>query len=97
MCYVGPVAGAIISSFAWGKSKNIKVWWLSLMFWGGALFGFIDHLWNKELFLVSKNISSDMLLGAVITVSILCIWAAIVMATKFSPTLAGYLNTPSQK
>jgi hypothetical protein len=97
MCYAGPVAGAIVTSFIWSKSKNIKVWWLTLLFWGGALFGFIDHLWNKELFLISTNIANDLLLGAVITVSILGIWTAIVIAIKFSPTLAVYLNTPSQK
>ncbi len=92
MCYVGPVAGAIVTSFIWGKNKSIKIWWLSLLFWGGAAFGFIDHLWNKELFLISANIANDLLLGAVITVSILCIWAAAVIASKFNPTLASYLN-----
>jgi len=97
MCYTVPAAGAIVTSFLWGRNKNIKIWWLNLMFWGGALFGFIDHLWNKELFLISANIANDLLLGAVITVSILCIWAATVIASKFNPTLSGYLNTQNQR
>ena len=97
MCYVGPLAGAIVTSFVWHRNKNIKAWWLNLMFWGGALFGFIDHLWNKELFLISANIINDLFLGAVITLSILCIWAATALASKFNPTLASYLNTRSQK
>jgi len=74
MCYVGPVAGAIVSSVIWGKTKSTKIWWLSLLYWGGALFGVIDHLWNGELFLISGDIIKDLLLGAVITVSILIFW-----------------------
>ncbi len=92
MCYTVPAAGAIVTSFIWGRNKNIKIWWLNLMFWGGALFGFIDHLWNKELFLISENIASDLLLGVVITAAILVIWRVTVMAGRFNPTLASYLN-----
>jgi hypothetical protein len=92
MCYTVPAAGAIVTSFMWGRSRNVKIWWLNLMFWGGALFGFIDHLWNKELFLISENIASDLLLGAVITMAILLIWTLMVMASKFNPTLASYIN-----
>lgn len=92
MCYAMPAAGAIVTSFIWGRNKNVKIWWLNLMFWGGALFGVIDHLWNKELFLISKNITSDLLLGVVITLAILLIWTVIVMASKFNPALASYIN-----
>ncbi|MFA5008502.1 MAG: hypothetical protein WC546_04715 [Candidatus Omnitrophota bacterium] len=84
MCYTGPVAGAIVSSIIWGRTKSIKVWWLSLLYWGGALFGIIDHLWNGELFLISGDIVKDLLLGAVITVSIFLFWLGALLYHKHS-------------
>lgn len=44
------------------------------MFYGGAIFGVIDHLWNGELFLVSENWVKDLLLGVVIAAAILAGW-----------------------
>jgi len=87
MCYTGPVAGAIVSSLVWSKTKSIKVWWLSLLYWGGALFGVIDHLWNGELFLISGDIVKDLLLGAVITVSIFIFWLGALLYYKHNPKL----------
>jgi hypothetical protein len=92
MCYTVPLAGAVATSIVWRKTKNVKVWWLNLMFYGGALFGVIDHLWNKELFLISKNIISDLLLGVTICAFILLFWVVIVVLSKASPTLADYIN-----
>lgn len=88
MCYTVPLAGAIITSLAWSKTKNVKVWWLTLMFFGGALFGVIDHFWNGELFLISENIISDLLLGVTISASILVSWAVVVIYSRLNPTLA---------
>lgn len=87
MCYAGPVAGAIISSLVWSKTKSIKVWWLTLLYWGGALFGVIDHLWNGELFLISGDIVKDLLLGAVITVSIFIFWLGALLYYKRNPQI----------
>lgn len=92
MCYAMPTAGAIVTSFLWSKTKSVKVWWLNLMFCGGALFGLIDHLWNKELFLISENIASDLLLGGVITLAIVIIWAVVIMFARVNPTLAKYVS-----
>ena len=92
MCYTAPLVGAVITSVAWGKTKNVKVWWLTLMFYGGALFGVIDHWWNGELFLISENIISDLLLGVTISAIILISWGIAVVGSRISPTLAGYLN-----
>ncbi len=86
MCYGVPVVGAIVTSVLWNKTKNIKIGWLNLLFWGGALFGIIDHLWNKELFLISKNIISDLMLGVVISVAIFVCWTAMVLVNKSNPT-----------
>ncbi len=92
MCYTVPIAGAVITSVAWGRTKSIKLWWLNLMLYGGAIFGFIDHLWNRELFLISDNIAKDLLLGVTITVSILGMWGVMIILSKFSPTLNTYVS-----
>jgi hypothetical protein len=52
------------------------------MFLGGALFGIIDHLWNGELFLISKNWIMDLSLGFVITSGIMGSWGIINSAPK---------------
>ncbi|MFH1772398.1 MAG: hypothetical protein ABH872_06240 [Candidatus Omnitrophota bacterium] len=82
MCYAVPLAGAIITSGIWKKTKNIKIRWLNLMFYGGALFGVVDHLWNKELFLISDNFASDILLGFVISAVTVVVWVCIVAASS---------------
>lgn len=92
MCYTVPLAGAVVTSVVWKKTKNVKVWWLVLMFYGGALFGVIDHFWNGELFLISENIISDLLLGVAITALILISWGVMVISSKKNPILANYVN-----
>lgn len=90
MCYTVPVAGAIVTSVLWAKTKNIKILWLNLLFWGGALFGVIDHLWNGELFFFSNNIVSDLMLGITITLAIIVSWRIMVAVSKTSPALSEY-------
>ena len=92
MCYAAPLLGAVVTSIAWKKTKSVKIWWLNLMLYGGALFGVIDHWWNGELFLISENIVSDLLLGVVITAIILLGWGITVVCSKRNPTLAHYVN-----
>jgi hypothetical protein len=74
MCYTVPLTAALVTSIVSSKKKNPKLGWLNLMLWGGAFFGAIDHLWNGELFLISPNIISDLLLGLTITLSIVLVW-----------------------
>ena len=93
MCYTAPLIGAVVTTAAWAKTRSAKVWWLTLMFYGGALFGVIDHWWNGELFLISENIISDLLLGVAITAVILISWGITVVCSKTNPTLANYVNT----
>ncbi len=59
MCYVVPTAAAIVTTFIWRKNGSFKLWWLTLLFYGGALFGIIDHLWNRELLLISEDWFKD--------------------------------------
>ncbi len=92
MCYAIPLAGAVITSLVWRKKREPKIWWLNLMFYGGALFGVIDHLWNGELFLVSENIVKDLLLGVVISASMLVCWFIILALSKATPGLSNYLD-----
>jgi len=96
MCYTVPTLGAIVTSALWGKTKNIKILWLNLLFCGGALFGIIDHLWNGELFLISKNIVSDLMLGVTITAAIIVCWGIMVVISKTSPTLSQYTKVQTK-
>lgn len=84
MCYLVPTCGAIITSLIWSKKRQPKIWWLNLMFYGGAIFGIIDHLYNGELFLFSGNLAKDLLLGVIITISILVIWVVLLGLSKIS-------------
>jgi len=92
MCYAVPLAGAVITSVIWKRTKSTKVWWLNLMFWGGALFGLVDHLWNRELFLISENIVSDLLLGVTITAVTMLVWAAALRVNKPKLALSGAIQ-----
>ncbi len=92
MCYIGPVIGAVVTSGVWSKTKNVKVWWLTLMFYGGALIGVIDHLWNGELFLISESITNDLLLGVAMVAGIFIVWGITAIYSKVNPTLANYAN-----
>ncbi len=71
----------------------MKVFWLTLLFWGGALFGVIDHLLNGELFLVSENVAWDLLLGAIITLAILLAWGGVVALSRKHPVLSRMLSS----
>lgn len=93
MCYLGPTTAAIVTTFMWKGKKTLSLFWLMLMFYGGALFGVIDHLWNGELFLVSKEWAKDVMLGVVITVGIILAWAGILALAKRTPSLNTYLRT----
>ncbi len=95
MCYVAPIMGAVITSALWSKTKSVKVWWLTLLFGGGALFGVTDHLWNGELFLISENIVSDLLLGIAIIAVILVSWGVTLICSRVNPTLANYVSVKS--
>ncbi len=82
MCYAVPAVGAIFTSVVWSKTRSIKIWWLNLLLWGGAVFGIIDHLWNGELFLISQGWLKDISLGVVITVAIVLTWGIVLSLAK---------------
>lgn len=78
-CYTVPLLAAGIHYIMrrqnnW-NDKHHKL--LNMLFVGGAIFGVVDHAWNKELFAFSY---SDLLLGLVIIFSIVII-AGVVMLT----------------
>lgn len=92
MCYLGPTAAAIVTTFIWKKKQTLRLFWLILMFYGGSLFGVIDHLWNGELFLVSENWLKDVSLGIAITAGIILGWGVILALAKKNPSLNIYLR-----
>ena len=86
VCYIVPTTAAIVHFFArkkfprLGNSRYHS--WLSQLFLGGAVFGIVDHWWNRELFLIGKNILSDLALGVTITLVIVIVWAIMVAYDK---------------
>lgn len=93
MCYVGPLSGAIITSILWKRTKSLRMFWLNLLFWGGALFGVIDHLLNGELFLISEDVFRDLLIGGVITGAILAAWGGVLYLIRKRPELLKTLSS----
>lgn len=90
VCYIIPLAAAIVSATLWGSLKKGPAGlWLVLLLCGGALFGVVDHLWNGELFLIGENIASDLLLGCTITGTMFGSWGVILGIAKINPDL-GY-------
>ena len=90
-CYTVPIIAELIHIYM--KSKNPS--WktdvnhsrLSMLLYGGAIFGVVDHLWNGELFLF--NNLTDLFLGLTITVSIFVI-AGIWMFVEKTKSASGY-------
>jgi len=86
VCYAVPAVAAISHMV---MRRNITSWkenihhlWLNFLLIGAAVFGVVDHWWNGELFLISENLSMDLLLGIVITIATIIIWAVIVTMDK---------------
>ncbi len=82
-CYTVPTAAAIIHFFMrkknpeWKVSEKHKT--LNKLFLGGTIFGVVDHWWNGELFAFSAR---DILLGFVITASIMLVWLVMIYTEK---------------
>ncbi len=80
-CYTVPLLAAGIHYVmrkrnGWDDKYN-KV--LNLLFVGGAIFGVVDHAWNRELFAFSLH---DVLLGVVITMSIVLFASGFILVDK---------------
>lgn len=89
VCYIVPLAVAVITSIFWGSSeKGPSGWWLNLFLYGAALFGVVDHLWNGELLLISEQWHMDLLLGVTITATIFGGWGITLGLAKIRPSLA---------
>ncbi len=100
VCYVVPLIVAIATTLFWSsKGKGPAGWWLNLFLYGSAIFGFVDHLWFGELFLISNAWRMDLLLGVTITAAIFGGWGLTMGMAKLNPALAqrmGLVNQESQ-
>ena len=74
MCYTVPIVAGAITTALWSMKKTQSLKSLNLLLYGAAIFGFIDHLWNGELFYISNNVAKDLLLGVVITLAVFVVW-----------------------
>jgi len=84
-CYIIPLLATLAH---YGMRKKIptlntdpKQGWLTMMLGGASMFGFIDHLWNGQLFLLGPNLEWDLMLGTTITGAVVGLWA-LVRATR---------------
>ena len=88
VCYAIPGISAIVHGVmrkkfpAWKNNEHHKR--LNLLLTGGAIFGFVDHLWNRQLFLIGPNFANDIMLGFTILASILLIWLVMVYSERMA-------------
>jgi hypothetical protein len=82
MCYIVPTAAAIATTLALKKRGSAGLQGLLLLLYGGSIFGIIDHLWNGELFLASREWPNDLGLGVAITAAIFLAWGLISALAK---------------
>ncbi len=88
VCYVVPLATGIITSVLWSKRKGGPAgWWLNLLLYGGAMFGFVDHLWAGQLFLLGNASALDLVLGGAITATIVGGWGLLLSVARVRPDL----------
>ena len=92
-CYTVPASAAIIHSILRRKYPALKFdkyhRWLNQLLVGGAIFGIVDHIWNRELLRFSV---SDVVLGFVISAAIVIVWGIMVLVdarTTKQPNEAG--------
>ncbi|MDD5110890.1 MAG: hypothetical protein PHI63_06820 [Patescibacteria group bacterium] len=89
MCYSVPVVATLVAALMRRRkpdSGDLRT--LTIMLLGGSLFGIVDHGWNGELLLISKNWVPDLLLGATITLAIIAGWGIIVASARTRRPLA---------
>ena len=92
VCYIVPLAMAVIFSAIWGFSKRgTQGFWLNLMLYGAAMFGVVDHVWHGELFLIS-NLVADLTLGGMITGAVFGAWGITLGISKMKPELANRMG-----
>jgi hypothetical protein len=91
VCYVVPTIATVLEFLRQRKIKqNYK---LNLMLLGGTMFGFIDHLWNGELLMISGSWMMDLALGFTITAGILGSWGI----TVSMPKITNFMNRLSNR
>lgn len=86
-CYTVPAAAFVCHKILQRKNRklqNASQHRLSLLLFGGAIFGLVDHAWNGELLFGTEGLVMDLLLGVTITASIFAVWGAMTLAEKWS-------------
>ena len=86
-CYLVPATAALIHFFMRKRIPSFRGKyniWLNQLLLGGAVFGVVDHWWNKELFLFGENFLLDIALGLTITLAIFIVWGFLVLFDKLA-------------
>ena len=92
-CYIVPMSAAIICFYLRKNKPSMKhkhYLWLNQLFLGGAIFGFVDHLWNGELFMLGEKPLLDIALGVTITIITFGTWKLMVLYENTSSKSSNY-------
>ena len=87
-CYLIPTVAAIALYFFRRQNPRLKFsldhMWLNILLAGGAIFGLVDHIWNRELLSFSWG---DLALGAFITLTLFAVWGIATTSISELPSL----------
>ena len=95
-CFIAPMSLAIVTTIFRKKiPKNLKISWLNIMIWGGAIMLAVEHIAHGEVvlyppFLTAMENPSDVpvmlhemaTIGGTMTVTILFIWIIMVAISQ---------------
>jgi phosphoribulokinase len=95
-CFITPMATGIVTTIFRKKvPAALKISWLNLMLWGGAVMLVVDHIANGEIVLyppfltamqnpaaIPSMIQEIVTIGGTMTLAIILIWVVLVAITS---------------
>ena len=104
-CFIAPMSLAIVTTIFRKKiPENLKIGWLNIMIWGGAIMLAVEHIAHGEIvlyppFLTAMQNPADIpvmlqemaIIGGAMTITIVFIW--IVMVTIYQRKLQNIKKT----
>jgi len=100
-CFIAPMSLAIVTTVFRKKiPENLKIGWLNIMIWGGAIMLAVEHIAHGEVilyppFLTAMQTPAEIpvmlqemaTVGGAMTIAILCIWSIMVFIYNKMPEI----------
>jgi len=100
-CFIAPMSlGIFTTVFRKKIPENLKIGWLNIMIWGGAIMLAVEHIAHGEIvlyppFLTAMQNPADIpvmlqemaTIGGAMTITILCIWSIMVFVYNKKPEI----------